>query len=105
MIYSVTLKTYSIVFFCRSKKSNSSRELNHNKVAPASPVENLMVPSQVDRVALCFTENGKTEEPDHVLNGSIITREEIKENGMERGKKSRNRQRTFRLWCFHPSSR
>ncbi|KAK4798263.1 hypothetical protein SAY86_030589 [Trapa natans] len=91
----------------RSKKSNSLREVNHNKVAPASPLENLMVPSLVERAAPYTTENGKTEELSHIMNGSIIkTGEETKENGLKGRKKSRNRWK-YSLWCFrfHPCSR
>ncbi|PKI35287.1 hypothetical protein CRG98_044301, partial [Punica granatum] len=89
----------------RSKKSNSLREVTHNKVAPASPVENLVVPGQINQVTLYSIEKGKAEGPDHVLNDPVIIGEEIKENDTDGGKKSRNRRRKYRLCCFHPSSR
>ncbi|XP_031397498.1 uncharacterized protein LOC116208286 isoform X2 [Punica granatum] len=104
-IYSDEPRNSSSSHSLRSKKSNSLREVTHNKVAPASPVENLVVPGQINQVTLYSIEKGKAEGPDHVLNDPVIIGEEIKENDTDGGKKSRNRRRKYRLCCFHPSSR
>ncbi|KAK4767505.1 hypothetical protein SAY86_015255 [Trapa natans] len=90
----------------RSKKSsNSLKEVNHNRVAPASPVENLIVPSQTDGVSPYSMEKGKVEEPHHDSNNTVPMTDEIKEDSMEEVKASRNPWMKYRLWCFHPSSR
>ncbi|XVF76052.1 hypothetical protein PTKIN_Ptkin13bG0235700 [Pterospermum kingtungense] len=72
----------------RAAESNSfSREVNHNKVVPASPQQNVSIPIETNRVALNSYENG------------TINANGFHENGVNEIKKLNN-QRKHRFCCF-----
>ncbi|KAK7828532.1 uncharacterized protein LOC111990545 [Quercus suber] len=47
--------------FRRAGSNSHSREVNHNKIAPASPEQYVSAPSEANQVALCSAGNGTTE--------------------------------------------
>lgn len=88
--------------------SSFTREVNHNRIAPASPEQKLLVPcddTNTNHVAVCFATNEPTEIP--ILNHTVGNNSKhsssdtsgIHENSPNKGKKPRKK-KSPRLCCF-----
>ncbi|KAE8125254.1 hypothetical protein FH972_020085 [Carpinus fangiana] len=90
--------------FRRPGSNSHSKEVNHNKVAPASPEQPLSVPREATQVALCSTGNGATE----VLlsldqNTHDITQTNTEPNGLHESsldEEKSSKQKKHRYCCF-----
>ena len=90
--------------FCRRAGTNShSREVNHNKIAPASPEQYVSAPSEANQVALCSTGNGTTEALNLDQSANDINQISTNANGIHEssldGDKS-SKEKRHRMCCF-----
>lgn len=93
-----------LIMFCRRAGSNShSREVNHNKIAPASPEQYVSAPSEANPVALCSSGNGTTEVLNVDQSANDINQISTDANGIHEsslnGDKS-SKEKRHRMCCF-----
>ena len=92
-----------ILFYRRAGSNSHSMEVNHNKVAPASPEQYVSVPSEANQVALCSTGNGTTEVLNLDQSANDINQISTDANGIHEssldGDKS-NKEKRHRMCCF-----
>uniref|UniRef100_A0A2N9FPL5 START domain-containing protein n=1 Tax=Fagus sylvatica TaxID=28930 RepID=A0A2N9FPL5_FAGSY len=95
--------------FRRAGSNSHSREVNHNKVAPASPEQYVSVPSEANQVALCSPGNGNVTTEVLTLDQSAYDINQINTEANGSHKSSLNgdkssKQKKHRFCCFVSAS-
>ncbi|KAM3738113.1 hypothetical protein ACB098_09G109100 [Castanea mollissima] len=89
--------------FRRAGSNSHSREVNHNKIAPASPEQYVSAPSEANPVALCSSGNGTTEVLNVDQSANDINQISTDANGIHEssldGDKS-SKEKRHRMCCF-----
>ncbi|KAK9986510.1 hypothetical protein SO802_031461 [Lithocarpus litseifolius] len=89
--------------FRRAGSNSHAREVNHNKVAPASPEQYVSAPSEANQVALCSAGNGTTEVLNLGQSANDINQISTDANGIHEssldGDKS-SKEKRHRMCCF-----
>nr|XP_027068525.1 uncharacterized protein LOC113693934 isoform X1 [Coffea arabica]XP_027068526.1 uncharacterized protein LOC113693934 isoform X1 [Coffea arabica] len=90
----------------RGIRHTHSRDANHNKIAPASPVENVSGPREIDHAASLSSQNQRTELTlaEKTMNEeNILISPDANDAGGDEARSSKNRK--VRLCCFSSLSR
>ena len=98
-----------ILFYRRAGSNSHSMEVNHNKVAPASPEQYVSVPSEANQVALCSPGNGNVTTEVLTLDQSAYDINQINTEANGSHKSSLNgdkssKQKKHRFCCFVSAS-